>query len=421
MADFVAVLHVITLSSPPAPTSLAERKSRAAVFNVLDFGAVGDGITKDTAAVTKAVAAVAAAGSGTILFPGGRRFLVAPFNLTSHCTLYMDRNSTLLASDDPHDWPLIAALPSYGQGKKGGAVRRTSLIHGQNLTDVIITGANGTIDGQGAIWWRDRPGGWTPGHLIEFMWSTHVEISNLTLINSPFWTVHPVYVSGFVARNLTILNPRSGSKNTDGIDPDSSRNVLIEGCYISTGDDAIAIKSGWDEYGYEYSRPSQNITIRDCVLSTPCAAIAIGSEMSGGVSDVRVSNTHLWQSTAGVHIKSGAGRGGYVRDITFEHLTMDGCAEGIMVTCDTGGHPADSPSHHLNMSALPNISSILFRNITGTGSLVVAKLEGLPQAPITGIMLDDVHFDGGSFTCTNVSGVYRQTEPAPCDALSPSR
>lgn len=235
---------------------LAQLTARKHVFNVRDFGAVGDGVTMDTAAAVAAIAAVASAGSGVVFFPSGGRYLLAPFNLTSHCTLFVDANATLLASTDPDDWPLIPAMPSYGQGKKGGAVRRASLIHGMHLTDVIVTGANGTIDGRGAMWWHSRPGGYTPGHLIELMWSQHVEVSNLTLTNSPFWTVHPVYVRGFTARNLTILNPTSGSKNTDGIDPDSTSDVLIEGCYIRTGDDAIAIKSGWDEYGYDFGMPS---------------------------------------------------------------------------------------------------------------------------------------------------------------------
>lgn len=398
---------------------LRQRTGRRRLFNVMDFGAVGDGVRADSKAVQRAIAAVAAAGGGTLLFPRGGRFLTAPFNLTSHCTLYVDANATVLGSTDPDDWPLVPALPSYGQGKKGGLMRRTSLIHAENATDVVITGGNGTIDGQGAIWWRERPGGYTPGRLIEVLWSTQVEVSNLTLRNSPFWTVHPVYTRGFVARNLTIINPTSGSKNTDGIDVDSCRDVLIEGCYIRTGDDAIAIKSGWDEYGYSYGQPSQNVTIRDCVLSTPCAALAIGSEMSGGVSNVRVSRCHMWDSTAGVHIKSGAGRGGYVHDVTFEQLTMSGCGTGIMYTIDTGGHPSDDPTHHLNLSALPDIRRIDARDITGTGSKLVAHLQGLEHAPLLELTFDRVHFDGGAYECAQASGTYANTTPTPCGDISP--
>ena len=107
--------------------------------------------------------------------------------------------------------------------------------------------------------------------------------------------------------------------------------MLIEGCYIRTGDDAIAIKAGEDEYGYGYGVGSHNITVRDCVLSSPCAAFAIGSEMSGGVSHVRVSNCRMWDSTAAVHIKSGPGRGGFVRDVVLEQLQFDGASEGFMI------------------------------------------------------------------------------------------
>lgn len=187
---FIALLPEV----PPVASSgqsgeatfwVSVRTGRQRVFNVVHFGAVGDGVTKDTVAVEKAVAAVKAAGAGTVYFPPGRRFVVAPFNLTSHCTLYIDAGASLVASKLSSDWPLIPALPSYGVGQRGGELRRTSLIHGENLTDVVVTGANGTIDGQGAVWWHQNPGGYTPGHIIEFMHSTDIELSNLTLIDSP--------------------------------------------------------------------------------------------------------------------------------------------------------------------------------------------------------------------------------------------
>ena len=122
----------------------------------------------------------------------------------------------------------------------------------------------------------------TPPHLIEFMYSDTIEISHLTLSNSAFWTVHPVYSKEFLAHHLWIINP-SNVSNTDGIDPDSTHDVLIHDVYIDVGDDGIAIKSGWNEYGYQLNHSSMNITIRDCSITTPCAAVSIGSEMSGGV------------------------------------------------------------------------------------------------------------------------------------------
>ena len=219
--------------------------------------------------------------------------------------------------------------------------RYTSLVHGQNLTDVVITGANGTIDGQGAVWWamhankaqvqlnpktkKKKTLQHTRGRLIQLLWSDTVEVSNLTLTNSPYWTVHPVYVRGFLAHHLWIINPTDGTApETDGIDPDSSRDVLIHNVYIRTGDDAIAIKSGWDEYGYDYGRPSLNVTVRDSVLSSPCcAAVCIGSEMSGGVADVTVKRTLIVGSGTGFRIKFAAGRGGYVRDVSVEDVRIE--------------------------------------------------------------------------------------------------
>ena len=390
------------------------------VFNVMDFGAVGDGVTKDTEAIKKAIAAVKGAGEGVVLFPSGKRFLTAPVNLTSHCTVFVEKDAVILGSMDKEDWPMIPPLPSYGEGKHKGPARRTSLLHGEHLTDVIITGENGTIDGQGHAWWYNKTKGDTAPHIVELMWSTNIEVSHLTIQNTPFWTVHPVYVTGFHAHHLWIFNPSSVS-NTDGIDPDSTRNVLIHDCYIVTGDDGIAIKSGWDEYGYQYGRPSENITIHNCNISTPCAALAIGSEMSGGVSDVHVSNCYLWDSTAGVHIKSGPGRGGYVRNISYDSLTMENCADGIMIDVDTGGHPPDDPTHHLNMSALPDIRDISIRNVEGKGSKNIVKMIGLADAPLREIRLENLHFDGGEFLCGNVSGTYQNVVPTPCSNFLPRK
>ena len=220
---------------------------------------------------------------------------------------------------------------------------------------------------------------------------------------------------GFHAHHLWILNPTNIS-NTDGIDPDSTSNVLIHDVYIRTGDDGIAIKSGWDEYGYEYGVPSENIVIRDCVISTPCAALAIGSEMSGGVRNVSVSSCFLHDSTAGIHIKSGAGRGGYVKDILFEDLRMINCAEAIMIDTDTSGHPADDANHKLNLSALPDIRRITARRIDGFGSIRVAKLQGLDHAPLVDVTLEDILFpDGGTYNCSNLYECHcRNVTPSPC-------
>ena len=157
-------------------------------------------------------------------------------------------------------------MPSYGQGRDHPGPRRTSLLHGENLTDVVVTSSEdawGTIDGFGEPWWtaHKKGGGeqFTRGHLIEFINTKGIEISNLYLRNSPFWTVHPVYSQNVVVRNIDIWAPKD-SPNTDGVDPESSSDVLIENFSYHGGDDVIAIKVstaalGWPSLSAEY-RPS---------------------------------------------------------------------------------------------------------------------------------------------------------------------
>ena len=123
--------------------------------------------------------------------------------------------------------------------------------------------------------------------------------------------------------------------------------VIIHDCHVSTGDDCIAIKSGWDMYGYRYGVPSSNISVSNFYCESPTSAgICIGSEMSGGVSHVRVSNCRMWDSTAAVHIKSGPGRGGFVRDVVLEQLQFDGASEGFMIDLVSTHTSGLSPGCH---------------------------------------------------------------------------
>lgn len=171
----------------------------------------------NSAAFVKAVAAVKEAGGGTLFIPDGV-FITAPFNMTSHMTLYLSGKATVRGPTEKQlgpspefpIWPIIDPMPSYGQGRDHVGPRRTSLIHGENLTDVVVTASEvawGTIDGFGEPFWaahKAKTEKVTRGHLIEFMHCDGIEISNLFLRNSPFWTVHPVYSKHIVVRNIDI-------------------------------------------------------------------------------------------------------------------------------------------------------------------------------------------------------------------------
>ncbi|KAJ6378007.1 hypothetical protein OIU78_028273 [Salix suchowensis] len=278
-------------------------------MSITEFGGVGDGKTSNTETFRKAIRYLkrfGESGGAQLNVPKGR-WVTGSFNLTSNFTLFLEEGAVILGSQDPKEWPIIEPLPSYGRGRERLGGRHISLVHGDGLTNVVITGNNGTIDGQGKMWWElwwNRTLEHTRGHLVELMNSNNILIANLTFCNSPFWTIHPVYCSNVVVKDMTILAPLK-APNTDGIDPDSSTNVCIEDCYIESGDDLVAVKSGWDQYGIKMARPSSNIVVRRVSGTTPtCSGVGIGSEMSGGIFNITIEDLHVWDSAAGVRIKN---------------------------------------------------------------------------------------------------------------------
>lgn len=404
----------------PPPRSIP--RLRSLVFNLTDFGAVGDGVTLNTKAFERAVAEIRKRGGGQLNVEAGR-WLTAPFNLTSHMTLFLAENSVLLGIDDENHWPLMPPLPSYGYGRECPGPRYGSLIHGQKLKDVVITGHNGTINGQGKKWWikyRKKLLNHTRGPLVQLLWSRDIQISDITLRDSPFWTLHPYDCQNITIRNITILAPLSDAPNTDGIDPDSCVNMVIENSYISVGDDGIAIKSGWDQYGIAYAQPSNNILIRNVtVRSMISAGVSIGSEMSGGVSNVTVENLLVWNSKRGIRIKTSAGRGGYVRQISYRNVTLENVRVGIVMKTDYNEHPDEG----YNPNALPVIEDISFNGIRGHGVRIPVRIYGSQEIPVRNVTFQDMlvgitYKKKRIFQCSFVQGrVIGKIFPKPCENL----
>lgn len=403
-------------------SGIVPMRHRAENISITDFGGVGDGETVNTAAFAAAIKKIEQLRSegGTVLYIPPGVYLTERFNLTSNMTLYLAKDAVIKATQDTLDWPLADPLPSYGRGRERPGGRYMSFILGDGVHDIIITGENGTIDGQGGAWWnmwRQRTLRYTRPHLIEFMHSSQVIISNVILKNSPFWNIHPVYCSNFVAQYVTILAP-ADSPNTDGIDPDSSSNVCIEDSYISTGDDLIAIKSGWDEYGIAYGRPSSNITIRRVTGSSPFAGIAVGSETSGGVEHVLAEHINLFNMGVGIHIKTKVGRGGFIRNITVSGVHIKNARRGIKISGDVGDHPDDQ----FNPNAIPVVEGITMKNITGEKIRQPGLIKGIKNAPFTSICLYDVNLNGSkaeitTWECSDVEGSSVKVSPWPCSEL----
>ena len=297
-------------------------------FDVVDFGAVGDGKTLSTSSLQKAVDACAQAGGGKVLVPAGR-YLTGPVFLKSNIEVELLAGATLAFTTD---FDSVPAVPGRWEG-----IDRTiyaSLLTGMDLENVSITG-RGTLDGQGDAWWKafrtvrelrtrmglterepENPPGsplkWGRPRMINLYRCKNVLISGLTVINSPSWNIHPVLCQNVCIDGVTISAPENGP-NTDGIDPDSCKDVRISNCYISVGDDCIIIKSG---YRYrEHSVPSENIVVTNCVFGTGHCGVGAGSETAGGIKNITISNCVCDGTQRGLRFKTARGRGNVVENV----------------------------------------------------------------------------------------------------------
>ncbi|KAL2336020.1 hypothetical protein Fmac_010466 [Flemingia macrophylla] len=397
---------------------------RAHSASLTDFGGVGDGKTSNTKAFKSAISHLSryASNGGAQLYVPAGKWLTGSFSLCSHFTLYLNKDAILLASQDISEWPVMEPLPSYGRGRDAPAGRYTSFIFGTHLTDVIVTGDNGTIDGQGAFWWQkfhEKKLKYTRPYLIELMFSHNIQISNLTLLNSPSWNVHPVYSSNIIVKELTIMAALP-SPTTDGINPDSCRNTRIEDCYIVSGDDCVAVKSGWDKYGIKFGWPTKQVIVRRLTCISPTsAAIALGSEMSGGIQDVRAEDITAINTESGIRIKTAVGRGGYVKDIYVKRMTMHTMKWAFWMTGNYGSY-ADTD---FDPKALPQIRGINYRDVVAENVTMAATLEGISNSPFTGICIANVTISIAAkaneqpWTCTDVEGITSGVTPKPCNSL----
>ncbi|PQQ14372.1 putative polygalacturonase isoform X1 [Prunus yedoensis var. nudiflora] len=368
--------------------------------SLLEFGAVGDGKTLNTLGLT------------------------GSFNLTSHLTLFLEAGAIILGSQDYAHWDIVKPLPSYGRGIDLPGWRYRSLINGHNLSDVVITGDNGTIDGQGSVWWEQFNShalNYSRPHLVEFTGCDNVTISNLTLLNSPAWNIHPAYCRYVQVLNITV-HASPASPYTSGIVPDSSENVCIENCNISMGHDAIVLKSGWDEYGIAYGKPTKNVHIRSVNLQSSLGAgLAFGSEMSGGISNILVEQLHLRNSFIGIALKTTRGRGGYMKDIIISNVEMENIHLAMEATGQSGSHPDEK----FDPDELPFVKGVTFENMVGTNITLAGNFSGLDKLPFTSICLSNISFSvtwnsSTSWFCSNVMGFSKEVSPKPCSNLRDS-
>lgn len=199
---------------------------------------------------------------------------------------------------------------------------------------------------------------------------------------------------------------------------DSSTNVCIEDCYIESGDDLVAVKSGWDQYGIKMARPSSNIVVRRVSGTTPtCSGVGIGSEMSGGIFNITIEDLHVWDSAAGVRIKTDKGRGGYIANITISDITM----ERVKIPIRFSSGSNDHPDERWDPKAVPVVKGVSITNLVSFNSTKAPVLEGIEDAPFGGICMKNISLLGvvssPSWRCEFVSGFANDVFPTPCPQL----
>jgi polygalacturonase len=315
-------------------------------------------------------------------------------------TFELKKGATLLGSPDHEDYPEIQEFRLLGH---------QALLSTVNAENVSITG-EGTIDGNGASWWHmQRPGGPPPAgvpgggaapagaprprqaerpRLVVFDHSKHVSLTGVTVQNSPFWTVVPYYSDDVTIKNVRITATLP-SPNTDAIDPFSSSNVVIDHVYADVGDDNVAIKSGQvNSPGPD--DPSKNITITDCDFHHG-HGVSIGSEIAGGVQNVRVERVKFTRTDQGVRIKANRDRGNDVSNIVFKDITMDGVKTSILISEYYPKAMPDGPVEAAPVQRLtPHFHNIRIENIKSINSPWAGVIVGLPESHVMDIELKNV-------------------------------
>ena len=345
-------------------------------FNVRDFGAVGNGVTKDTAAFQKALDTCAVSGGGEVLVPAGR-YLIGSIQMGKRTILRLEKDSVLTGSPDLADYPIMD-IRWEGRWQQG----HRALIYSANVDHTGILGP-GRIEGNRAVAFGK---GMRGAPVLEPISCTDLRWEGFAVTHDGTWATHPTYCTNVVIKNLHIRNTR------DGIDVDSCKNVRIEGCDIDTGDDAISLKSGRGMNGARIGKPTEDVVITRCVLGGGYfACIGIGSETSGGIRNVRIEKTRFTHSrTHAIYIKTRTGRSGVIENISGEDL--DVANGGFLCINTTSGGNQSTPDDTVEGDiGYPIVRNIRFANVRLKEVTTLAEVVKVaPEKPIVGLSLSDI-------------------------------
>lgn len=418
------------------------------MVNIKEFGAVGGGQVLNSQAFADAIEAVSERGGGRVVIPAGI-WLTGPIILKSNLELYTEPGALVIFSTNKDLYPIIETsfegLDTW---------RCISPIYGKNIENVAFTGS-GVWDGSGEAWrfvkkskltagqWKElvASGGvinkkgdeWYPSEqfkkahetanmnvptglttkeefeaIRDFLRPVMVSIQNSkrilldgpTFQNSPAWCIHPLMVEDLIVRNITVRNPWY-SQNGDGIDIESCKNVLVENSKFDVGDDAICIKSGKDLDGRRRGVPAENIIITNNIVYHGHGGVTVGSEMSGGVRNMHVSNCTFMGTDVGLRFKSTRGRGGVVEDIYISNIRMtDIPTNAISFNLYYGGMSVSEMMEKGGLETYavkepvteetPQFRNITIRDIVVKGAHQAVFLQGLPEMKLENIVMKDM-------------------------------
>ncbi|MBP1614472.1 MAG: polygalacturonase (Pectinase) [Bacteroidetes bacterium] len=397
---------------------------RAERVDMLKAGAKANGTVLNTKLINNTIVRLNKAGGGTLFFPSGT-YLTGSIVMKSNITIELESGATLLFSDNFDDY-----LPFVGTRHEGVVMKSFSpLIYAVDAENITIKG-EGTLDGQGKKWWIEffrilvdlKDNGVRDLNKYQSLWEKendtksiyaetnsdyvstlqrrffrppfiqpirckNVRIEGVKIINSPFWTVNPEFCDNVMIKGITIHNVPS--PNTDGINPESCKNVHISDSHISVGDDCITIKSGRDLQARKLGVPCENITITNCTMLSGHGGVVIGSEMSGSVRKVVISNCIFDGTDRGIRLKSTRGRGGVVEDIRISNIVMSNIRnEAIVMDLMYSDMPAEPLSDRT-----PIFRNIHVSGLTATGVKTPIVIKGLDEAHITDVSLRDMNIE----------------------------
>ena len=399
-------------------TSFAKR-----TIYITDFGAKPHNEAEPChEAINQAITACSLAGGGTVVVPKGT-FFTGPITLKSNVNLHVSEGATLKFSTDQSLY-----FPGVITRWEGiDCYNARPLIYAYGETNIAITG-KGTIDGQGSMeaWWpmcgaprygwkegmvAQRNGGrerllmygetntpiykriMTPEdgmrpQLINLYSCNTVLIEDVTLLNSPFWVIHPLFCESLIVRGVNIFNR---GPNGDGCDPESCKNVLIENCVFDTGDDCIAIKSGRNNDGRKWNIPSENIIVRGCKMKNGHGGVVIGSEISGGYRNLFVENCEMDSPELDrvIRIKTSTCRGGVIENVFVRNVTVGQCREAVLRI-----NLQYENRENCQRGFTPTVRNVHLKNVTCQKSQLGVLIIGLEDPSlVNNISVEDSHFN----------------------------